>query len=206
MVNHVYSQFGKQPYTIITQPDAEWEYSYSANKLETELSKNFKGQKLKSVYIALSGYLGSLYSTADCIDLSCIGGTALIIFDKLALQLAIHAEGMVEYRIFPVRDIKMKAVYDYPTENALMAGNGYFNLQDSSVSLEYAEKRVESVSVEGTGLWSGFYLPGFDEEAAELAARENDLPSEIQFRAETGVIRFEGDSIEYYRLYFKPLK
>lgn len=205
MINHVYSEFGKQPYTVFTLPDAEWTYSYSANKLENELAKHFKRQKLRSIYISLSGYLDSMYSTTDYIDLSCIGGTTLIIFDKLVLQLAIHAEGMFEHRIFPVRDMKMEAVYDYPTENALVAGNGYFNLQDSSVSLEYAEKRVESVSVKGTGLWGGFYLPGFDEETAELAALENDLPSEIQFRTEAGVIRLVGDSIEYYCLYFESM-
>ena len=124
MVNHIYYQFGKQPYTVISLPDAEWVFSYSAKKFETELNKHLKGQKLRSVYIALSGYLDSMYKTADYIDLSCIGGTALIIFEKLVLQLAIHAEGMVEYRIFPDREVKMEAVFDYPTENALMAGNG----------------------------------------------------------------------------------
>ena len=197
-----YLHFEKQDYVIATLPDTEWNCSYSAIGLEEELNLAITGQRVKAIYVDLDGYLESVHSKTNLIDLSCMGGTSLIVFEKSVLQLAIHTEGMIEYRIFPIWDIRLRKAFDYPPEDMLLTDKYFYNAIKHDLTYDYSEKKVRSISVRGTNSWA-FSQPFFNETIAEAAAEKNDLPAEIAFLTDLCVVRFVGDSIEYYFVSFE---
>ena len=94
----VYADDGKLKYLIVDFPDTEWKYSYSAKDFQKKLNVLFAGQTLKSIYVGLDGYLESMHSKTDFIDLSYMGGTSLVVFEKAVFQLIIDVEGMIKYK------------------------------------------------------------------------------------------------------------
>lgn len=198
----IYLSYGKQKYTIADLPDVEWAYSYSAKEFEKELNDLFAGQTLKAIYVDLDGYLEALSSCKDCIDMSYMGGTALVVFEKTVLQLAIHVEGMIEYRHFPIWEMRLRRVFDYAPDDMVMADRYFFNAIDHDVSYDYTDKETKNISVKGTDTWA-FPQPNFDEEKADKAAEGNNLPAEIAIYTESCVVRFLGSDLEYYLVYFE---
>lgn len=198
----MYKYYGKQKYLTAVLPDAEWIYSYSAIQLQAELNKLFSGKKLKAIYVSLDGYLEAMHNKVNVIDLSYMGGTALVVFEKTVLQLAIHVEGMFEYRCFPVWEMKLRENYDYPPEDMVMSDRYFFNVADHEITYEYNDKTVHSFTVKGTDTW-GFPQPNFDEVIAEEAAQKCDLPGEIILHTNSCDIRFPGDDMEYFWVIFE---
>lgn len=198
----VFSINEKLKYSIIDLPDTLWKYSYSAKALQEELNALFARQTLKSVYVGLDGYLESMHSKTNSIDLTYMGGSSLAVFEKAVLQLIIHVEGMIEYRYFPIWEMKHHEVFDYPPDDMALSDKYFFDAANHEITYEYANKRVNHIAVSGTDSW-GFFQPIFDETAAEAAAKENDLPTEIAIRTDDCAVRFVGDSIEYYYVIFE---
>ena len=120
--------------------------------------------------------------------MSYMGGTALVVFEKTVLQLAIHVEGMIEYRHFPIWEMRLRRVFDYAPDDMVMADRYFFNAIDHDVSYDYT--------------WA-FPQPNFDEEKADKAAEGNNLPAEIAIYTESCVVRFLGSDLEYYLVYFE---
>jgi len=198
----MYSYYEKLKYYTAVLPDTEWTYSYSAEELQTELRERFAGTKLRGIYVSLDGYLEALHSSVNTIDLSYMGGTAIIIFDKTVLQLEIYAEGMIEYRCFPAWEMKLREVYDYPPEDMICSEKYYFNAADHEVEFEYTNSLVENISVKGCDTW-GFDQSGFDAERAKKAAEKNDLPAEIVLHTDVCEIRIVGEKLEFFWVFFK---
>ena len=194
-------EFGKQEYVIAELPETPWAYSYSAKGLEEELNRLLTSQRIQAIFVSLDGYLEALHYVQNCIDLSYMGGPALIVMENMVLELAIHAEGMIEYRLFPSRDLTIRRVYDYPPDD-MLTGDYFYDISKHDITFDYIGRRIRDISVKGTDTW-GFEHPSFDEAIAEAAARKNDLPTEICFRTDTCVIRFVGSDIEYYLVFFE---
>ena len=197
-----YLQYGKQEYVIATLPDVEWKCCYSAKGLEEELNRTINGHHIKAIYVGLDGYLESMHSKTNFIDLSYMGGTSLILFEKVVLQLAIHTEGMIEYRFFPIWDLRLRKVFDYPPDDMGLSDKYFYNTINHDITYGYLDEKVRSISVKGTSAWA-FSQPFFDETIAEVAADKNDLPAEIAFWTDSCVVRFIGDYIEYYYVSFE---
>jgi hypothetical protein len=201
-VDPIFSQNEKLKYSIVDLPDTPWKYSYSAKALQAELNALFAKQTLRSIYVGLDGYLESMHSETNFIDLSYMGGTSLVVFEKVVFQLDIAVEGMIEYRCFPIWEMKYHEVFDYPPNDMVLSDKYFFNAANHEITCDYANKSINDIVVIGTDTW-GFLQPTFDEAAAAAAAKENDLPGEIALRTDDCVIRFVGDSIEYYYMIFE---
>ena len=197
-----YLNYGKQKYSIATFPSVEWKYSYSAKELEKELSNVLVGQRIKAIYVDLDGYRESLQSKTDFIDLSYMGGTALAVFEKTVLQLMIRVEGMIEYRLFPIWEMRLRRVLDYPPDDMVMADKYFFNAREHDISFDYTDKQVDRITVKGTNTWP-FSQSNFDESLAEIAAKKNDLPAEIVLYTESCNICFLGSDLEYSFVVFE---
>ena len=188
---------GKVEYYLAILPENEWAYSYSAECLQKELRSLLIGQKLRAVYVDLDGYLQSMHNDVNVIDLSYMGGPALIGFEKTVLQLKIHVEGMIEYRYFPVWELNLRRKFDYPPDDMLMSEKYYFDIANHENTVLYAGKNVDDILVYGTDTW-GFSQPHFDETTADFAVKKNDLPTEIAVHTDKCLLRFVADDLEYY--------
>jgi hypothetical protein len=197
-------KYDKQRYAIVTLPDVEWTYSYSAKEYEKDLNKMLKGQNIKAIYVYLYGYLEAFSNHRNYIDMSYLGGTVLVVCDKTVLQLAIHVEGMIEYRSFPIWEMRLREVYDYVPAEMAMAHRCFFNAKDHDISFDYTDKEIKGVIVKGTDMWP-IWLKNFNEEKGNEAEKKNDLPAEIVLYTESCTIRFLGDEMEYYVVIFEAV-
>ena len=76
-------RFRRIEYYIIDRPDKNWKWLYSAKEGEEELNALITNQKLQGLYISLSGYLNSASDCKNLIDLSCWGGSSLLVFENI---------------------------------------------------------------------------------------------------------------------------
>lgn len=192
--------YGKVEYYIISCPDEECEYSYSAKKLQEDLNSIVKNQKLQGVFIPLDRYPESMYDSVNVIDMSLFGARSLLIFENNVIELLIRAEGMIEYRSFSKCNLEMKKINDYLPENFDLSDDYIYDISNFDITYQYTNQTVKNVIVRETNEWS-FPLSKYDEALAEIAAENYDLPEEIDFILDNGVqIRFVGDYIEYYSI------
>ena len=190
----------KVEYYIISCPDEECEYSYSAKKLQEDLNSIVKNQKLQGVFIPLDRYPESMYDSVNVIDMSLFGARSLLIFENNVIELLIRAEGMIEYRSFSKCNLEMKKINDYLPENFDLSDDYIYDISNFDITYQYTNQTVKNVIVRETNEWS-FPLSKYDEALAEIAAENYDLPEEIDFILDNGVqIRFVGDYIEYYSI------
>ena len=198
----MYVRDRKEKNSIVVFPDVKWEYCYSAKRLQMKLNSLLAGQRVMGIYVELFGYLESFHWGRDYIDLSYLGGTTFIVFDKTVLQLAIHVEGMIEYRVFPASELTIQEKFDYAPDDMVLSGKYFFNVANHDVTYEYEGTRVTGVVIKRTDDWL-FSLSGFDGSLAAVAAKKNDLPSEITIMTDECKIKFLGDVIEYYWVLFE---
>ena len=109
----------KIEYLTIRLPDTERNWCYSAEMLKAELNSLLVGQRIQAVCVSLEGCVYALYHAPDIIDLSYLGGSSLLLFEKTALELSFYAVGMLEYRLFPVWEAKLRRVYGYVPRESL---------------------------------------------------------------------------------------
>lgn len=91
----------KIEYLTIRLPDTDRNWCYSAEMLKAELNSLLVGQRIQAVCVSLAGFVYALYHAPNIIDLSYLGGSSLLLFEKTALELSFYAVGMLEYRLFP---------------------------------------------------------------------------------------------------------
>ncbi len=191
------SRFKRCEYTIVNVEDIPWQWCYSAEELQSILNDICKGQKLERVLVGLYGYLESLRHDTNLLDLSYFGGGAYLVFENVIVDLIIHAEAMIEYRILKPSQVQLHETKDYPPSDVFSSDAYQYDLKNQ-FKLKYAGCCVTEVIVPKTNVYP-FDLSGFDEEKATSAEKRNDLPSGIHFHLDNGVnLCLNGSDIEYF--------
>ena len=202
-----FSKFGKIEYYSADLTEDGWNWCYSAAELQRLLADEITGQKIHGIYVGLYGYLVSLEMSRqkpDTVDMSYLGCGCLILLERTAVEFAIHAEGMFEYRLYPSSGIKLKEHYSLPPEDIGLSDRYYvYDVMNTEISYRFINEPVQAVKVKGTPSWA-FCLEGFDEERADAAGDKKDLPESVQIITNSCTICFVGDSIEYGLVVFKP--
>ena len=173
-----------------------WQWCYSAKGFQKQLNQLTKGLILKKIYITFDEYMDGRCYDRSHYDLAFEGGYVLLIFNKVAIEFAIHVEGMVKYRFFSPEEINIEEIYGPEPDRYDAVYNNVIELQPC-FDAEYAGKRVIKAEVRHTNMW-GFRLEGFDREQANKAAAANDLPERICFYLANGVmVQLICDDLEY---------
>lgn len=195
-------------YTITIDSKDELQWIYSATDFQNILNGAFKGSILKKLFVSLYGYLDSEKRKKDMFDFSYMGGGLLLVFERSVFELIIHAEGMMQYRIIPVYEVKIpkRGIYDHPPiDIGLNEDNFYINL-GKKFELNCFEQTIDKISVKATD-GHPFLLSGFDESLAEQAMIISDLPAAVELFASNGVVmNLIGDGIEYYQILLEQEK
>ena len=129
-----------------------------------------------------------------------MGGPDLLVFDDIAVELCIHGEGMIRYRVFDNFDAGcMVKKRGYAPEDSYTKTSYFFDLA-TALALQFENTSLKTIEIESTDMWP-FSQSWFDEEKANAS---NDLPNIIKFHMSNDVqICFAGDSIEYYYMYLE---
>ncbi len=192
-----FNPYKKINFCEINVPDEKFMWSYSRQELLKMLNEKCKGLVLKKIYVNLLSFLESLRYDRYYCDLSYLGGTVILVFNKLVVQMEIHGIGMIEYRIINPWEIKIKKIYDLPPTEGLYGDKFFYDLSlclDSS----FIDQKIEYVAVDRTDYYS-IYFSSFDDEKAEKAGKERDLPRNIHFHLENGLdLVLYGDELEYF--------
>ena len=192
-------------YTIKIDSSKKLEWVYSAIDFEKVLLEEFKAQKLNRLFVSLYGYLDSSKRSDACWDFSYMGGSLLAIFDRSVLQLVIHTEGMIEYRIFPVYELKylVNGRIDYPPSDTGRKGDSYYYDLGKEINGKCFGASIESIEVGKTDIYP-FDLSGFDETLAQASEKRGDLPTGVELKFANNVkLKLLGDEIEYFCVKFE---
>ena len=187
-------------YTIKIDSSKRLEWVYSAIDFEKVLLEEFKAQKLNRLFVSLYGYLESLQRSDICWDFSYRGGSLLAIFDRSVLELVIHTEGMIKYRIFPVYELKypVNGRIDYPPSDTGSKGDSYYYDLGREINGKCFGASIESIEVGTTDVYP-FDLSGFDETLAQESEKRGNLPTGVKLKFENNVkLEVLGDEIEYF--------
>ena len=191
---------GKIDYYELALPDQKYNTAYSAAVLREELSGIIGRRPLKKLLVDLHGYIDSNRYSANEISFSCVGGPALLLFDDIIIDLSIHGEGMIRYRVY--ENINAESIVKkrgYAPRESYNTTDYYYDLS-TVLSLPFEDETINKVEIQPTDTWA-FSQSWFDE---EKAASSNDLPNLIKFKMSNNVcICFVGDCIEYYHLYLE---
>lgn len=163
-------------YTIKIESQKELSWVYSATEFRDALHKEFNGQKLNRLFVSLYGYLASSKRSDNLLDFSYRGGTLLAVFERSVLELVIHVEGMIQYRILPLHEVKIPKYgrTDYPPSDTGFNGDDYYDLSNE-FDVTFVDTVTKGVEVDKTGVYP-FDLEGFDEALAAEAEQRGDLP------------------------------
>lgn len=116
------------------------------------------------------------------------------------IELSISVEGMINYRVFPRRELKRKRITATPPKDMHGSDKYFFDISRHEPAYEFVDHKVKSVTARGTDTW-GFSQEDFDEVEAERASYRSDLPAEIILALDNGTrIGFIGDIIENSRI------
>ena len=162
--------------------------------------KLLTGKTLKKMFVDLYGYIDSMQYDGNRISFSYMGGSDLLVFDDIAVELCIHGEGMIQYRVFDNFDAScIGKKRGYAPEDTYTNTSYFFDLA-TVLALQFEDKTLKTIEIEPTDMWP-FSQSWFDEEKANSS---NDLPSIVKFHMSNDVqICFAGDSIEYYYMYLE---
>ena len=191
---------GRIEYYEINLPEHELKPAYSAEELRADLSSLLTAKTLRKVFVALYGYIDSSQRTENSLDFSYMSGACLLVFDDLAIELCIHAEGMIRYHVFydinPSAFVKKTGFAPEDTYSS----SSYFVDIAPLLNLKYENSWVKTVEEFPADTWS-FQQSWFDEAKAEASG---NLPNLIKLNMSNGVrVCFEGDSIECYFMWLE---
>ena len=187
----------KVHYNTIDTIEGAYEWSCSKNDLEDILQAELSGQILRKVYVNLNGYLEGCSRDANYYDFSYMGGEVLMLFDRCALELLIHVQGMIQYRIVDLQHIRLHPHYGTPPEDMVLS-EIYFHDLSQAFALSYENQVVCDIKVDGTN-YCGFIPDRFDEEKAILAMYQNLLPNNVHFKLGNNVtVSLMADAIENF--------
>lgn len=123
-----------------------------------------------------------------------------MLFDGAAVQVCIHGEGMIRYRVFENFDACRIVKKEGYAPTGTRANTAYFFDLAPVLDLKFENKTLKTIEVVATDTWP-FSQSWFDEKKANAS---NDLPNIIKFYMSNGVqVCFAGDSIEYYYMYLE---
>ena len=198
--NFNWSEHGKIDYYEIDLPEKDYITAYSAAELKGALLKLLTGKRLKKMFVDLHGHIGSKQYDDNSISFSYMGGPDLLVFDDIAVELCIHGEGMIRYRVFDNFDAGcMVKKRGYAPEDSYTKTSYFFDLA-TVLALQFEDTALKTIEITPTDMWP-FSQSWFDEEKANAS---NDLPNIIKFHMSNDVqICFAGDSIEYYYMYLE---
>ena len=192
----------KIEYLTIRLPDTDRNWCYSAEMLKAELNSLLVGQRIQAVCVSLAGCVYALYHAPNIIDLSYLGGSSLLLFEKTALELSFYAVGMLGYRLFPVWEAKLRRVYGYVPRESLPSDDLFIDASKCDITHDFAGRQISGAEIIGADYWS-IDNSSFDAEKAGAAAEKSDLPAEIILSFDGGRIRFESEEMENYRVCFE---
>jgi len=126
----------------------------------------------------------------------------MLIFDNnVALELNIHADGMISHRVHLVEDLQFYTTKDIPPSE--LSSERYFYDLNTEIELCYEKQTVCNVRVGRTNSYP-YPLNGFDENLARQAEKRNELPSVIGFvLSNETVLNLIPSKIENYYIEFK---
>ena len=196
-------------YTIKIDSQQEMSWVYSAADLQKQLSAAFQGQSLKKLFVSLYGYLDYSKRRDDYLDFSYMGGTLLLVFDHSVLELVIHVEGMMEYRIMPAWEVKIpkQGTVDWPPEDMWIRSTScyYYNL-GQEVAPYCFERVIRAITVNKSDIYP-FSLRGWDEIQGKEAEKRGDLPQSIELHMDGGACLYLcGEELEYFYIQFEEEK
>jgi len=200
MSDPVYEYYGKVSYAriCIDHPDRAW--SYCADALKAELEQACLHQRLTGLYVNLNGYLDAFAHDEFIIDLTYLGGPTLLLFEKTAVEIDIHGEGLVQYRILPMHNLKIKKLVGYPPDD-MGSNETYFFDAAFHFQMEFWKQTVTGITVKGTNTRAFNASFGFDAALADEAERCSALPNEIAFHLSDGnTVYLQGDELENYQV------
>lgn len=187
-------------YTIRIDSQTPFAWVYSADGLQDTLGKAFAGSRLTGLFVHLHGYLDSKRIGDDRIDFSYMGGTLLLVSEQRVLELRIHANGLMEYRILPRHEVHIPASgrRSKPPADMGLKGDPYYYDLGRELDPRCLGQGIQGVAVPKTDAYP-FHLAGFDEELAAEAERRGVLPDEVAWRLENGfLLRLCGSGLEYF--------
>lgn len=138
----IYERYGKVEYYKAKLPDTEWAWSYSANELQLKLMSILVGQEIEGIYVGLDGYLESMHNDKNVIDLTYMGGTVLLLFKKIVVEILIHVEGMIEYRCFSRWEIRLQKINDYPPDDMALSEKYYYNVSLHEIDYVFLGQQI----------------------------------------------------------------
>ncbi len=194
---------GAITYYVASFPEKEWTWCYSAREFERLLNSRLAGQKLRTILLDFGGWNNGLRYDVNVIDMSVIGHSSLLLFEKEVLELYVHTLGMVSYRFYPAEEVILKQeLYTGKLPEILDLGvPAFVDISINPITYDFKDKPLKAVRVTPSFAWA-FEIKGFDESLAEQAAEKNDLPDEVIFYTEHAAIRFSSD-VEYYWIYIE---
>lgn len=178
--------YGKVKYTTITCTDEEFKWCYSYNELQTILNDICQNHTIKKLYVGLQAFLESSNYKKSYYDFSYFGGSVIMLFDSIGIEFLVHGTGMIEYRKLNLSDIVTKETKDFPPADMGESSDNYYYDLSSAFDLNYENEKVKRVKVDRIAYYS-FSLSDFDEQKAEEAMKENNLPNNIHFMLENGL-------------------
>ena len=192
---------GEYHYQKLTGLTLGWPWCYSAAELETRLNERLKGLVLEKLYIYFSDYQRGTCHDRESLNLSCIGGFSLLVFDRLAVGLFLDIQGMVRCRIFSPEQLRFEDVCGPAPED--WSREMFVVELQTCFAAEYSGQRVAKVEVPQTDMW-GMVLKSFDRARAEKEADAKDLPDGVFFYLENGTkVKLMCDESEYCHIVVK---
>ena len=183
---------------------AEYRYWYSAEEMQKEFDGICKGHKLLKMFVSLDGYYYAKI-TENGLDFYNMGGEIILVFDEFAIGLIIHGEGMFTGTILKDFNFdKCHRIFDYPRSNCRWEDDRELMVDMcKSIDIDYEQQKVTKCEVEPTDMYA-FKLSDFEDEKADKAADNNDLPEKLAIHLENGrTLYFYGDSLEYFGMYYE---
>ena len=201
MSNRYHEKINYSTITMINN-DSLWCYDY--RELQVKLNEICKNHTLKKVYVSLYNYLESEHFNENYYNFD-IGAGSLIILDNVAVELGIHGEGMINFRLLNLGDIKIKNTTDYPPNNLLTTEDKFYYDMTDEFSMSLSEEKVIGITVDNIDSYP-FTIEGYDNQQAELSAEANLLPNSVHFKLKNGVdFGLYADAVEYFYIKLKML-
>ena len=190
-------------YYKITLPEMEYNPIYSVKKVEQLLKKRIVGNELMAIFVSAQNLdYARVYD--DYADFTMMGGKLLFSFKDFTLCLVIHAEGLMEYCIFPAfKQLNLEHIENVSTEEGHhhLEKNVFYDLENIYGKFDYGLV-IENCQLEAIDQYP--FHSGFDKEKLDIASDRNDLPKKLVLETKYIDIHYSGDYIEYFHIYYYP--
>ena len=176
--------------------EIELKMVYSAREFRETLIKDLVGETVEKILISSTARYDWAKKEGNVMNCSYMGGSVIICLSSKIIEIAVHAEGLIEYGCLISNDALLP-LRKVPTKQEEYDGAIYYDLVDE-FTLDYQNQKITNASVKRTNLYP-FSLSNLDENLADTAAEQWDLPDGLTIYFENGnSFQFIGDDIEYF--------